>query len=86
MTTEIIERIISSVFIVLSFFAGKLRSSNKDSEKLGVFQGTMAEKVESIEKKIDRLETKLDNFSDSFNNSIDKKIKDHVEAYHNAGK
>lgn len=86
MTNTIVLSVLSVVFVVLSFFAGKQRTSNKDSEKLGMFQGSITEKVDNISKNIERLEEKIDNFSKSYNNEIDRRIKEHERVWHNAGK
>ena len=60
--------------------------SNKDNKDDGYKWGQIEEKLSNIEKALAKIENKLDSFDKEVDEKIDKKIREHVEAYHKRGR
>lgn len=81
--------IISIGAVVISLTALLLNrkdKSNKDTKDDGYKWGQIEEKLSNIEKALAKIENKLDSFDKEVDEKIDKKIREHVEAYHKRGR
>lgn len=75
--------ILAAVISVTSFVLGRKDKSNKDAGQESYRQGMLDQQLKTIFDKLEKIEKKLDKQETEFDQKIEKAISQHIQVYHN---
>lgn len=75
--------ILAAVISVASFVLGRKDKSNKETGQESYRQGMLDQQLKTIFDKLEKIEKKLDKQETEFDQKIEKAISQHIQVYHN---